>query len=142
MALVQRKDRSTLIRDRPVLFSDLDINFSKTSGVSDVLRYVHEDSVKNSIKNIVLTDRTERFFNANFGCDIRRMLFENMEPSSETAIKSLIEDAIENFEPRAQLISVIVSAQEELNAYSITVVFNTINSTEHQTLDLILTRVR
>jgi len=142
MALVQRKDRSKLIKDRPVIFSDLDTNFSKTAGVSDVLRYVHEDSVKSSIRNIVLTNRTERFFNANFGCDIRKMLFENMEPSSETAIKALIEDAIENFEPRAQLINVIVSAQEELNAYTVAVVFNTINSTEQQTLDLILTRVR
>ena len=142
MALIQRKDRSKLIQNRPIIFSDLDVNLSKTSGVSDILRYVHEESVKSSIRNIVLTDRTERFFNANFGCDVRKMLFENMEPSSETAIKALIENAIENFEPRAQIISVVVSAQEELNAYSITVVFNTINSTEQQTLDLILTRVR
>ena len=142
MALIQRKDRSRLIQNRPVIFSDLDINLSKTSGVSDILRYVHEESVKSSIRNIVLTNRTERFFNANFGCDVRKMLFEIMEPTTEATIKTLITTAIENFEPRAQIISVTVSAQEELNAYTVTVVFNTINSNEHQTLDLILTRVR
>lgn len=142
MALIQRRDRSRLLQNRPVIFSDLDINLSKTSGVSDILRYVHEDSVKSSIRNIVLTNKTERFFNANFGCDVRKMLFELMDPTTESTIKNLITIAIENFEPRAQLIEVVVSAQEELNAYTVTVVFDTINSTEHQTLDLILTRVR
>lgn len=142
MALVQKKDVSRLLKGRPILYSDFEINLSKTSGVSDVLVYVHEESVKSSIRNIILTDRTERFFNAEFGCDIRKMMFENVSSSTEVALKSLIKLAIENYEPRAQLIDVIVTSQEELNAYSITVVFNTINSSSQQTLDLILTRVR
>lgn len=142
MALIQRKDRTDILRSRPVMFSDFDLNLEKTQVGGDLTKNINELSVKSSIRNIILTDRTERFFNAEFGCSIRQMLFENIEPSTEVAIQSLITTAIENFEPRAQLIGVVASGQVDLNAYTVTVIFNTINNVERETLELILTRVR
>lgn len=112
------------------------------AGSKDLIALENTDAVKNSIRNIVLTNRGERLFNYDFGCDIRALLFENIEPSTESALKSLIETAITNFEPRAKLINTIVSGQPDLNAYTVTIVFSTINSAEPQVLDLILTRVR
>jgi predicted component of type VI protein secretion system len=54
-----------------------------------------------------------------------------------------IEDVIVNFEPRAELISVIVRADLDRNAYEATIKFNVVNTeTEEQTLDLFLERLR
>jgi phage baseplate assembly protein W len=142
MALIQRKDRTKFLRTTPVLFSDFTSNFIKDPDSKDVIKVTNEDSVKSSIRNIVLTDRTQRFFNAQFGCDIRKMLFENIEPTTEAAIKKLITNAIQNYEPRAELLDVVVSGIEDQNAYSITIVFNTINNVVPEKLELILTRVR
>lgn len=142
MALIQRKDRTKEVRTAPVLFSDFTSGFVKDPDSKDVIKVTNEDSVKSSIRNIVLTDRTQRFFNAQFGCDIRKMLFENIEPTTEAAIKKLITNAIENYEPRAELLDVVVSGIEDQNAYSITIVFNTINNVVPEKLELILTRVR
>lgn len=142
MALIQRKDRTEGLRTTPVLFSDFTSGFIKDPDSKDIVKVTNEDSVKSSIKNIVLTDRTQRFFNAQFGCDIRKMLFENIEPTTEAAIKKLITNAIENYEPRAELLDVVVSGIEDQNAYSITIIFNTINNVVPEKLELILTRVR
>jgi phage baseplate assembly protein W len=142
MALIQRKDRTREVRTTPVLFSDFTSGFVKDPDSKDVIKVTNEDSVKSSIRNIVLTDRTQRFFNAQFGCDIRKMLFENIEPTTEAAIKKLITNAIENYEPRAELLDVVVSGIEDQNAYSIIIVFNTINNVVPEKLELILTRVR
>lgn len=142
MALIQRKDRTKDFRTTPILFSDFVTNVTKDPDSKDVIRVTNEDSVKTSIRNIVLTDRTQRFFNAQFGCDIRKMLFENIEPTTEAAIQKLITTAIENYEPRAQLLDVVVSGIEDQNAYAITIIFNTINNVVPEKLELILTRVR
>jgi phage baseplate assembly protein W len=142
MALVTKKDRFTSVKKQPVYYSDFPSTMEKAVGSNELLRLENVDAVKNSIRNIVLTNRGERFFNYDFGCDVRALLFENIEPSTESAIKTLIETAITNFEPRAKIINVIVSGQQDLNAYTITIVFSTINSAEPQVLDLILTRIR
>ena len=142
MAIVTKKDRFTSTRKQPVYYSDFLATMETAAGSKDLIALENTDAVKNSIRNIVLTNRGERLFNYDFGCDIRALLFENIEPSTESALKSLIETAITNFEPRAKLINTIVSGQPDLNAYTVTIVFSTINSAEPQVLDLILTRVR
>lgn len=142
MALVTKKDRFTATRKQPVFYSDFPSTMETSIGSDELVALKNTDAVKNSIRNIVLTNRGERLFNYDFGCDVRSLLFDNIEPSTESALKSLIEIAITNFEPRAKLINTIVSGQPDLNAYTVSIVFETINSNEPQVLDLILTRVR
>lgn len=140
MALVQKAVKAN--RKTTILYSDLDINVEKSPGNKDLVTYANEESVKNSIRNIVLTNKSERFFNTQFGCDVKSMMFENVGPSTEAAIQNFIVTAIENYEPRAQLIDVTVSANPDENSYAVTIIFNTINTTTPETLDIILTRVR
>ncbi len=142
MALVTKKDRFTSTKKQPLYYSDFPSTMETVVGSNELLVLENTDAVKNSIRNIVLTNRGERLFNNDFGCDIRALLFDNIEPSTESALKSLIETAITNFEPRAKLINTIVSGQPDLNAYTVSIVFETINSSEPQVFDLILTRVR
>lgn len=127
---------------KEVLFSDLESSFFTTSGKKDVSLITDEDSVKTSIKNILLTDRGERFFNPTFGSNIKALLFEDISPATEIALKNFIVTSIENFEPRANLLDVIVNPLVDENAYYVSITFSTINSIEPIQLEILLNRVR
>ena len=142
MALVIKKAKSTPQTSRPVTYSDFYSNFDLELVKKDLLSYKNEDSVKRSIRNILLTDKGERFFNPTFGSDIRKMLFENFSPSTEQVIADLIKTAIGNHEPRANVIDVNVSGDHDQNSMYINIVFSVINKAEPVTLELILNRIR
>ena len=142
MAIVVRKTKTTPQTAKPLVYSDFYSNFDLESVKKDLLSYKNEDSVKRSIRNILLTDRGERFFNPQFGSDIRKMLFENFSPSTEQVIADLIKTAIGNHEPRANVIDVNVSGNPDQNSMYINIVFSVINKAEPVTLELILNRIR
>jgi phage baseplate assembly protein W len=142
MAIVVRKTKTTPQTAKPLVYSDFYSNFDLELVKKDLLSYKNEDSVKRSIRNILLTDRGERFFNPTFGSDIRKMLFENFSPSTEQVVADLIKTAIGNHEPRANVIDVNVSGNADQNSMYINIVFSVINKAEPVTLELILNRIR
>jgi phage baseplate assembly protein W len=142
MAIVVRKTKTTPQTAKPLVYSDFYSNFDLESVKKDLLSYKNEDSVKRSIRNILLTDRGERFFNPTFGSNIRKMLFENFSPSTEQVVADLIKTAIGNHEPRANVIDVNVSGNPDQNSMYINIVFSVINKAEPVTLELILNRIR
>lgn len=142
MAIVIRKTKTTPQTAKPLVYSDFYSNFDLELVKKDLLSYKNEDSVKRSIRNILLTDRGERFFNPTFGSDIRKMLFENFSPSTEQVVADLIKTAIGNHEPRANVLDVNVSGNPDQNSMYINIVFSVINKAEPVTLELILNRIR
>jgi phage baseplate assembly protein W len=142
MAIVVRKTKTTPQTAKPLVFSDFYSKFDLELVKKDLLSYKNEDSVKRSIRNILLTDKGERFFNPTFGSDIRKMLFENFSPSTEQVVADLIKTAIGNHEPRANVIDVNVSGNPDQNSMYINIVFSVINKAEPVTLELILNRIR
>ena len=88
------------------LYSDLNFFFKPSplytsQGLSgDVLRVYDGDSIRQSLRTIVLTNPFERPFNSNFGAGLRRFLFEQMDPISNFQIRSALQDQIEFYEPR------------------------------------------
>ena len=142
MAILVRKTKTTPQTAKPLVYSDFYSNFDLELVKKDLLSYKNEDSVKRSIRNILLTDKGERFFNPTFGSDIRKMLFENFSPSTEQVVADLIKTAIGNHEPRANVIDVNVSGNPDQNSMYINIVFSVINKAEPVTLELILNRIR
>lgn len=124
------------------LYSDFFKDFTENPVSQDLARKVNEEAVKESIRNLLLTDKGERPMQPRLGGDIRRLLFENMSPATLTVIKQVVEETIRNYEPRAQLIGVDVRSTIDSNAIQITVVFNVINSEEDITLTTTISRVR
>ena len=100
------------------------------------------DAVKQSIKNLVLTNKGERLFQPGIGCDIRRSLFENFSAQTVAVAKQAIVETITNYEPRCNLIRVAASSDEDNNALFITVIFSVINSGAVEELNLVLERIR
>jgi phage baseplate assembly protein W len=124
------------------LYSDLTTNFTIHPIKGDLVLLKDSEAVKRSIRNLILTDPYERFFNPSIGSGINASLFENMSRDTESIIKIRITETIENFEPRANLISVIVKALPDQNAYSVNIVFSVNNNVQPVQLDFILRRVR
>lgn len=142
MAVVLRSERFIPNELKVNFYQDINVSQLFNKDTNDLSLLVNEDSVKHSIINILLTNVGEKFFNINFGSEVNKILFENLTPQTTAALNSLIKSAIENYEPRANLLNVISSPLPDDNAYAISIVFNIINKTEPITLDFVLNRVR
>lgn len=123
-------------------YKDFYIDFDTHPVRKDLYVLEDTDSIKNAIKNILFTDPGERPFAPYFGGGIRGSLFENITNNTAYIIQKQVEISIENFEPRANLIQVVVTPYEDQNGYAITVVFSTINNPNPTTFTTMLTRVR
>lgn len=140
---------ATTIRQRPnstgligTIHSDFKTGFSVHPVKGDLLLNTNEDAVKRSIRNILQTNFYERPFQPTFGANLRAMLFENFTPATVVTMKRNVQLAIENFEPRAQVLDVVVSGEPDSNYIAIKVIFSTSSRVEADTVDVILERVR
>ncbi|MEK9698467.1 MAG: GPW/gp25 family protein, partial [Candidatus Poseidoniales archaeon] len=91
------------------IFKDFNFNFAKHPVTGDIAKLTDVSAVKASVKNLVFTNFYERPFHPEIGSDVRAALFENVSPLVAARLGRNIEDVIVNFEPRAELISVIVN---------------------------------
>ncbi len=123
-------------------FSDFTRNLEQIPGRTDLSRVVNESAVKQSIFNLVMTDRGERLFQPNIGCDIRGSLFENIDANSMLILKENIKSTINTYEPRCNLRDVEVSGNVDNNELRVKIVFSVINTTTTSSLTIDLNRVR
>ena len=124
-------------------YTDLDLFFGKKSSNSDVQEITDVKAVKRSIRNLVLLNHYEKPFHPEIASGVRDMLFELMTPVTATILARKIEDVINNFEPRARLISVNALPNLDRNEYEVTIEFYVVNQpTELVDLTILLERVR
>ena len=107
---------------------DLDLFFGKKTVSKDINKVTDIQSVKRSIRNIVLLNHYEKPFHPEIAGGVRDMLFENMTPITAFVIAKKIEDVIENYEPRAKLIGVRASPDLDRNEYEVTIEFYVVNA--------------
>ena len=124
-------------------YSDLALFFSKKATSSDISKVTDIQAVKRSIRNLILTDHYEKPFHPEIGSGIRGLLFELMSPLTANVLAKVVEDVIENYEPRAKLIGVTVYPDMDRNSYEVTIEFYVINTpTELVELTVMLERLR
>ena len=124
-------------------YSDLDLFFGKKTSDNDISKVTDVEAVKRSIRNLVQLNVYDKPFHPEVSGGVREMLFENMTPLVSTIIARQIEDVIENFEPRARLVSVRALPDFDRNAYEVQVAFYVVNTpTELVDLTVMLERLR
>ena len=109
-------------------YSDLDLFFGKKTSDNDISKVTDVEAVKRSIRNLVQLNVYDKPFHPEVSGGVREMLFENMTPLISTIIARQIEDVIENFEPRARLVSVRALPDFDRNAYEVQVAFYVVNT--------------
>ena len=107
-------------------FKDISLSFVPHPVTNDLKVLKNTDAIRRSIRNIVQTIPTERFFNPLLGSDVYKSLFDFVDFGTASNIQAQIEIAVDNFEPRVNNVRVLVDPQPDLNEFEITVFFDII----------------
>ena len=102
-------------------FKDVSMSFQVSPLTYDIIALKNETAIARSIRNLVLTGRGERFFNNDLGSRVNRILFESLDDISASAARDEIENTINLFEPRVNLISVDVEPNYDSNELNVTI---------------------
>lgn len=105
-------------------FKDISFSFVPHPVTKDLSVLSNERAIVRSVRNLVETIPTERFFNPYLGTDIRKSLFENFEPDLDMVIEDQIRETVETFEPRVDNLQIQVNAQPDVNSFEVTVFFD------------------
>lgn len=105
-------------------FKDISFSFVPHPVTKDLQVLKNEKAILRSVRNIVETIPTERFFNSLLGSDVRRSLFEFVDFGTASIIQDQILIAIENFEERVDNVIVEVDPQPDTNTFNVTVIFD------------------
>jgi phage baseplate assembly protein W len=133
--------KSTLISSRAVDYLDIDLTFAKRPA-GDIYKKRDAAAVKQSIKNLLLTDYFEKPFQPFYGANLRALLFELADDDIEDEVEENIRNAIIKYEPRAEILNISVIALPDQHDISVTVQFKVISTQETVTFTTNLSRLR
>jgi phage baseplate assembly protein W len=137
-----QRSQYILTTPKKAKYSDFTMNLDAHPDTKQIFLFTDVNSVKRSLRNLIFTDKYERFFNPNLGCGIRSLLFDNMTPETLIRVKDVIKETIENYEPRVSIVEIEVLGHEDQNAVTINLVFEIINIPERQFLQIDVNRAR
>jgi phage baseplate assembly protein W len=137
-----RSDHFTQTKVTQDLFSDFLDDLTPHPITKDLGRVKNDQSIKQSLKNIIMTNLGERQFQPNIGSDVYASLFEPNDSIMEENLRFAIQNAIRFHEPRVNIIQVLIGSFPEENRVAVNIIFSIINSVQVQNLNLILRRVR
>ena len=137
-----RADKITQLAFQKESFSDFLDNFDIHPVNGAVGRIINENAVRQSIKNIIMTNLGERLFQSRIGSDIYRSLFEPLDQVTANIIVQAVKSSIKYNEPRAKVLEVGVFKTSDENAVMVKIIFSLINKTDASTVEVVLKRVR
>lgn len=131
--------KATLNRE----YVDLDLSFA-AKGSGDVYKKNSVASVKQALKVLLMTNRTEKPFSPYFGANLQAYLFELIDSKTTNDMTFAIEQSIKTFEPRInpRTLRIYPTVSADENTVTITIVFNIVNSTEEVEFTTRLNRLR
>jgi phage baseplate assembly protein W len=140
--MLSRADTITQLDKKQELFSDFLDNFDKHPISHGLIKITNEQSIKQSLRNLILTNLGERLFQPNIGSNIHRALFEPNDIVTAENISFYIKNTIQYNEPRVNVLNIEVLPDVSRYSFNVNIIFSVINSTTPVTLNLILKRVR
>ncbi len=111
---------------KTLTFKDLNITFKPHPVTGDLIVTKDEAAIKQSIVNLLLTNKGERFFNANIGSSISSLLFEPLDFGTAGMVSSEIENTLRLYEPRINVLNVTTIPNFDDNGFDVELVFEII----------------
>jgi len=105
-------------------FKDISLSFEPHPVTKDLPILKNERAISRSVRNIVETIPTEKFFNPDFGSDVYRSLFDFVDFGTANEIQEQIKTSVLNFEPRVDNVRVEVDPQPDLNQFEVTIIYD------------------
>lgn len=128
--------------DINLLFKSKKLTSSSSEAPGDIFKVTDAAAVKQSVKNIVMTNFGEKPFNFEFGGNIVEYLFENTDEFTQFDVKSSIKESLEIYESRAEVLDIFVNIIPESNFMTATIKFRVVNTDEVVTLETTIARLR
>tara|TARA_A100000171_G_C2031426_1_gene96018 strand:- start:176 stop:577 length:402 start_codon:yes stop_codon:yes gene_type:complete len=127
-----------------VVYKDFDLLFDVHPVTRKLNTLTNNRAISRALKTLVLTDKGERPYQPFLGGNIRSRLFDLASNGLqiEADIKQDIEDVIRNYEPRAELIDVLVDSNIDGNAINVSIKFRAVNQTDPEVVSFFLEKVR
>ena len=107
-------------------FKDISLSFSPHPVTKDLPVLTNERAIARSVRNLVETIPSERFFNSLLGTDVRGSLFEYFDRMNVMMIEDQIREVLGNFEPRVTNVGATVKARPDDNTLEVNVFFDII----------------
>lgn len=143
MQIISRTNQLSSKSRQKEFYSGFTTNFDMNPSTGALIVLTNEESVKQSLKNLIQTDLGSRHYNNDIGSSIRRSLFEPIDDPTASTLQKSIELTIRNYEPRAQNPQILVIPNIVEQYYSVKVFFNLINIPNQQfDTEVILNRIR
>ena len=107
-------------------FKDISLSFEPHPVTKDLPILKNERAITRSVRNIVETIPSEKFFNSLFGSDVYRSLFDFVDFGTASIIQEQIKTSLHNFERRIDNVKVEVEHRPDDNNFEVTVIFDII----------------
>ena len=121
-------------------FKDFSVNFARNPFTDD-LSVVHNDnSIKQAVKNIILTSPGEKPFQPLVGSSVNRLLFEPLDAFTADAVAEEIRTTINQYEPRVKLTNVEVTPINEGNKLNVSLEYKIVGLPIVETIEFVLQR--
>jgi phage baseplate assembly protein W len=101
-----------------------------------------EQAVIRSIRNLLSTNLYEKLFQPTIGSTLNKLLFEPITQLTASLIEDEIVRMINNYEPRATISQLFVTAAPDSNQFNVSLYVLIGNITIPSQINLILTRSR
>jgi phage baseplate assembly protein W len=122
-------------------YSDIDCVFAaKPSG--DIYKKTDAAAVRQSVKNLLMTNRGEVPFNPYYGGNLNRFLFSLSSDIDEEDVGNAVLRVIKTYEPRARVLQVGVQINPEENSIGIYVEFKVLNYPQQISISVTIARTR
>jgi len=123
-------------------YTDIDLSFSRRPS-GDVYKKTDAASVKQGVKNVLLTRVFEKPFNPGFGTRLNDLLFSlDTEFDDDDEIKAEISNAIARYEPRARVVDIKTTINGGMHEARATITFQIVNTSQTFAIELNLARLR
>ena len=124
------------------IYKDLNLAFEQNTATKDIQKIKDVEAVKRSVRNLINTNHYEKPFHPEIGSNLRGMLFELMSPQMNHLISKQIENLINNYEPRCNLVQVFTQPRIDRNGYSVQISFHVQNHPDEVIVESFLERLR
>lgn len=123
-------------------YTDLDLDFLRHPTTGDVVIKTGDEAIKRSIRNLIFTNHYDRPFRSYIGSNVRRTLFNNIDPFSAEQLKTDITNTINSFEPRVKLVDVGVDTDLDRNGFNVSLLYIIKNREQPILTTIFLERIR
>jgi phage baseplate assembly protein W len=121
-------------------FSDLSINFSRNPFTDDLSVVKNDNSIKQAVKNLILTAPGEKPFQPLVGSSVTSLLFEPLDGFTADSIKDEITTTINQYEPRVRLTNCSVTPIYENNKLNVSIEYQIVGLPIVETIEFVLQR--